>query len=246
MRFTPIIAVTILALLAIGSNAGAQVDPAATPETEVSASASMFRGGPARTGELPGPVPMGKPELRWRFTAGDDIDSSPTVAGDAVYVGSDDGHLYALEATTGAERWRFEVGGEVYASPAVAAGTVYIGSGNGSIYALDAVTGAERWRVSTPTTVFSCPAVADGVVYIGSGRTIYALDASTGAEQWHVLTGGLIYSCPAVADDTVYVGSDDGNLYALDVTGGTERWRFATGDQVRCLLYTSPSPRDRS
>src|SRR5215210_965824 len=170
MRFTSIIAVAILALLAIGSGVGAQVDPVATPETEATPITSMFRGGPERTGELPGPVPAGKPELRWHFTAGDDIDSSPTVAGDAVYVGSDDGHLYALDAMTGAERWRFEVGSDVYSSPAVAAGIVYFSSSNGSIYALDAVTGAERWHVLTPTAAFSCPAVADGIVYIGSGR----------------------------------------------------------------------------
>ena len=133
MRLTLIIVVAILALGVAGSATGAQVDPVATPETAATVSTSMFRGNPERTGELPGPVPMGRPELRWRFTAGDDIDSSPTVAGDAVYVGSDDGHLYALDATTGAERWRFEVGGDVYSSPAVAAGTVYLGSGSGSI-----------------------------------------------------------------------------------------------------------------
>jgi hypothetical protein len=134
VRFTPIIAV--LALLAIGSGAGAQVDPAATPETEATPITSMFRGSPERTGELPGPIPAGQPELLWLFTAGKDIDSSPAVAGDAVFVGSDDGRLYALDATTGAERWRFEVGGEVYASPAVVGSVLFIGSTNGDVVAI--------------------------------------------------------------------------------------------------------------
>jgi outer membrane protein assembly factor BamB len=32
---------------------------------------------------------------------------TPAVAGDTVYFGSHDGHLYAIDVATGAERWRF-------------------------------------------------------------------------------------------------------------------------------------------
>jgi outer membrane protein assembly factor BamB len=37
----------------------------------------------------------------------------------AVYVGSDDGTLYALAARTGRPRWRFLTGDYVHSSPAV-------------------------------------------------------------------------------------------------------------------------------
>ena len=48
-----------------------------------------------------------------------------------VYVGSDDGNLYALDASTGAKVWNFTAGGllKSVTSPAVANGIVYTGGG---------------------------------------------------------------------------------------------------------------------
>lgn len=100
--------------------------------------------------------------------------SSPAVAEGAVYVGSDDGSVYAIDAETGMERWAFATGDEVAASPAVADGIVYIGSLDDSVYALDAETGEERWRLATGSGVFRSPVVADGVVYTGFG-ILYAI-----------------------------------------------------------------------
>ncbi len=61
---------------------------------------------------------------RWRFaTYGERILGSPAVAAGAVYVGADDGFLYALDAATGRERWRAPYGGD----PTVVDGVVYVG-----------------------------------------------------------------------------------------------------------------------
>ena len=40
--------------------------------------------------------------LVWSYTTGDEVSSSPAVAGGVVYVGSLDGKVYALNAATGA------------------------------------------------------------------------------------------------------------------------------------------------
>jgi outer membrane protein assembly factor BamB len=50
--------------------------------------------------------------------------SSPTMAGDIVHVGSNDGNVYGLDARTGALVWRFATQGRVASSPAVAGGVV--------------------------------------------------------------------------------------------------------------------------
>jgi outer membrane protein assembly factor BamB len=63
--------------------------------------------------------------------------SSPAVAGGVVYVGSYDGHVYALDAKTGERLWRYQTGDEVVSSPAVAGGVVYVGSWDDYLYALD-------------------------------------------------------------------------------------------------------------
>jgi outer membrane protein assembly factor BamB len=75
-------------------------------------------------------------EERWRFPANDWVRSSPTVAGETVYVGADTGSVYALDVSTGRPQWRHRVGDRVSASPAVADGTVYVGADTG-IHALD-------------------------------------------------------------------------------------------------------------
>jgi outer membrane protein assembly factor BamB len=60
------------------------------------------------------------------------------VANGVVYVGSDDGNVYALSASTGAELWSFTTPGPVSSSPAVADGVVYVGYWGG-VYALSLV-----------------------------------------------------------------------------------------------------------
>jgi outer membrane protein assembly factor BamB len=64
----------------------------------------------------------------WRFQTGAAIQSSPVVVGGAVYLGSMDGNVYAVDAATGTELWRFSTSDRVVSSPAIADGTVYGGS----------------------------------------------------------------------------------------------------------------------
>jgi len=66
--------------------------------------------------------------------------SSPAVADGVVYMGSDDGNLYALNATTGALLWKYTTGGWVASTPAVANGVVYFGGGGSTLYALNTST----------------------------------------------------------------------------------------------------------
>jgi outer membrane protein assembly factor BamB len=112
------------------------------------------------------------------------------VANGVVYYGSFDysvaaltGHVYALNASTGAQLWSFETGGPVTSSPAVANGVVYISS-NGNLYALNASTGAKMWSYAAANIVDS-PTVVNGVVYIiCEPGPLLALNASTGAKMW--------------------------------------------------------------
>lgn len=53
-----------------------------------------------------------------------------------VYVGSNDGHLYAFDCATGALKWKFRTGGEVHGSPVIADGVVYIASDDGHLYSV--------------------------------------------------------------------------------------------------------------
>jgi hypothetical protein len=83
------------------------------------------------------PEPLPEPTRRWTVSTGSEVASSPAVAGTAVYVGSDDGNVYAPDAADGTERWRVGTGDSIRSSPVVASDTVYVGGRDGTVSALD-------------------------------------------------------------------------------------------------------------
>lgn len=222
----------------------------------LAAQSPMFRGSPDHRGVAAGPVPTLE-QVVWRFRTEGRVLSSPAVVGDALYIASTNGRLYAIDRATGRERWSYATQGPVSSSPAVALGLVFISSVDGFVHAVDAATGERRWRFATrgerrftapgihgaiPRTermpdsfdVFlSSPTVVGDVLYIGSGdQHVYALDARSGAKRWEFATGDVVHATPAVVDGVVYIGSWDRNLYALDAASGRQRWRYTTGNDT--------------
>ncbi len=188
---------------------------------------AMFRHDLGHSGTTDSSSTLPQGELKWVFSTGAPIHSSPAVADGTVYVGSQDSKLYALDAATGAKRWEYKTGSWVESSPAIANGVVYFGSNDGRLYALDAHSGEKLWDFKTKYTIKSSPAVADGVVYFGAGDYyVYALDAVTGEKLWDFKTGGYVDSSPVVANGIVYVGSGDDFFYALHALSGRFRLHF--------------------
>jgi polyvinyl alcohol dehydrogenase (cytochrome) len=68
-----------------------------------------------------------------------------TFANGVVYAGSTDavGHVYAMNAATGAIKWSFATGGSVASGASIASGTVYWGSGYGQ-FAMNGTTGNNK------------------------------------------------------------------------------------------------------
>jgi len=137
--------VLLIAHLVAGAALAAQLSapsvaaaPAVVAAVEPSA---QFRGGPEHAGVYATRAPVDSAALLWSFATGGPVRSTPAVAGGAVYFGSGDGNLYALDAATGAERWQFRTGEQVHSSPVPADGAVYLGSDDGRLYALAAPTG---------------------------------------------------------------------------------------------------------
>lgn len=162
----------------------------------------------------------------------DYLHSSPIVVHGTVYVGSMDGHLYAVDHETGKERWKFPTLGKIRSTPVVDDGTVYFGSWDGHLYAVDAANGELRWRFDTGGIIQSSAAVAGGMVVVGSrSAKIFALDAGTGTMAWeHVhKDGSWVESTPVIHEGVVYIGSSDAlELFAFDLDAGGELWTFKT------------------
>ena len=132
-----------------------------------------------------------------------------------VYVGSEDYHLYALDATTGVLLWSDVTGGAVNSSPAVAHGVVYFSAEDYYAYAVNASTGALLWSYALGNYPDSGLAVANGVVYVTQNYgTTTALNASTGIRLWSYDIP-LPFS-PSVVNGMVYVGDNQSSyVYAF-------------------------------
>src|SRR6202035_3340101 len=174
--------------------------------------------------------------------------SSPAVWNGAVYFGSGDGNVYALDAGSGALKWKFKTGDVVHASPAIADGKLYIGSWDSWFYALDAVTGTQLWRFKTgedPAVhnqqgIQSSATVANGIVYFGCrDSNLYALDAATGEKRWVFNNkGSWVITSPIAHDGKVYFAtSDTATLHIVDAATG------APVDSVKFQwpIFASPS-----
>lgn len=175
--------------------------------------------------------------------------SSPVVSNGAVYFGSGDTNIYALDAATGNLKWKFKTGDVVHASPAISKGTLFVGSWDGYFYALDAATGEEKWRFKTgedpnihnQVGIQSSAAVADGVVYFGCRDSkFYAVDVATEKQLWSFDNkGSWVIGSPAVLDSRVYFAtSDSGLFHALDAKSGASLFSL---DNKHWPMFSSPA-----
>ena len=204
-------------------------------------------------------MPLGN--LKWAVKTSGKIFSSPVVYDGVLYIGSEDGNLYAIDEKTGKTHWKFKTGGAVHSSPAVFKNTVYIGSFDGYYYAIDTKTGRVKWKFKTggekwfgeigylgfkPVDQYmddlwdfflSSPVInpddKNPRIFFGSSDgNVYALNANTGELKWKFEAKGSIHCSPVLYKNTLYIGSWDANMYAIDAETGKMRWKFETGTQL--------------
>jgi outer membrane protein assembly factor BamB len=233
-----------LALVTLSVCAAASVAAAAEEASpQRSVPPAMFRGDSAHRADY-GPPGIRNLSLEWRFATGGKVRSSPVVAGELVLVGSEDGHLYAIDRTSGQERWRYHTRGAVTSTAAVAGSRAFVVGGGGSLHALELDSGRLLWTLSTGEPEIyeqrpgeprnwdfyaSSPVIAgDTIVIGGADGVVYAVDVADGTPRWKRAIGGPIRSTPAISTGSVYAGTMRGVLVALSLDDGEPRWTFDT------------------
>jgi polyvinyl alcohol dehydrogenase (cytochrome) len=155
-------------------------------------------------------------KLKWAFgfPGATRAQAQPTLLGGALFVGSQSGKVYALDARTGCTHWVFDAETGVRSAITIAASgdgwSAYFGDQRGNVYAIDAMTGALRWKTDVerhPAAMISgAPTLAGGVLYVSvssyeevSGAnphyeccsfrgSLVAVDAATGKMLWQSYT----------------------------------------------------------
>lgn len=168
--------------------------------------------------------------------------STPLLYGETLYIGSEDGSLYALSTATGETRWRFRTARAVRSSPVMADSVLFIGSDDHRVYAVQAKDGKELWSYKTQGGVMAAPVIAGDAVYaVSYDQTLYCLDRVSGHLKWTFRTDGSLYGTPAVQGNRVFLGSNDRRVYCLDADTGTVSWRYETKGVIRATPVVSGS-----
>ncbi len=197
------------------------------------------------------------PRLLWAFSLGESVNarSQPAVAGGRVFVGSEQGRVWAIDAATGCSWWMARTDLPVRSAIVVDtaangdAATLYFGDLAGAVYALDATTGARKWKTKVDphfaAIVTGAPQVYRGVLYVPVSSyesalpaqptyscctfrgSVVALDAATGRVIWQTHT---------IADSARPAGNSIGGTGHKGPSGAAV-WSTPTIDERLGRLY---------
>ncbi|HEX8828461.1 MAG TPA: PQQ-binding-like beta-propeller repeat protein, partial [Xanthobacteraceae bacterium] len=206
------------------------------------ASWTQFRNGPDNNVVLGGDL-----ETTWRIETGGQISSSPTVGDGTLYIGNNNGQLYAVDPTNGHVRWTAKVINPLMSAPLIYNGSVIVGEGDptsqGSspsepimvgqgpsyIIAFDQQTGKLRWQMPMRGSAMPTPAIIDGILvdHDGAGR-ITGLDPGTGHKHYQRDIGSMASMTailPVGSGEFVTAGVGTNAVWRLSAHDGSTIWR---------------------
>jgi formylglycine-generating enzyme required for sulfatase activity/outer membrane protein assembly factor BamB len=181
----------------------------------------------------------------WSFLTGGKVVCSPIVVDGVVYVGSGDGHLYALDANAGTQRWRTALGGAVNSTPTVVSNIVYVGCNNGYLYAIYATNGAVQWQYKNANVaVNGAVAVAYRHVFAGWGHNQsdlvgFAIDGPyMGQERWRFRLGSPNGGPggPSIYGTDIYQFGNDNMCWGIDLRTEYPAWQFVGTHCQACMV----------
>lgn len=178
----------------------------------------------------------------------------PVAGLDKIFIGSENGKIYALDAQTGKLAWQANIKGEVINAPAIESGIVVVNSASGVMKAFNANDGVELWKIEQDVPALtlrgiSTPVIASGGVIVGTGKgavNVYLLEK--GQQGWSTEIGEAtgstelervidVDSAPVVFGDKIYAVSARGNLAAIELKSGRILWKRQYSSYRQMAIY---------
>ncbi len=173
----------------------------------------------------------GKLQGRYITPGKSQLTTSPIVQGDTVYVGAQNGRLYALDASTGelaAGAYKMpnrqagvDMGGDLANEPTIIDGQMYYVTTNADARCLNLSSGVIKWTVHLTADVATAKPVfyGDGF-YLAAGTTFSSFRASNGQMRWTISLPTDCAVPPVVdSDGNAYIILGDRSIYALNPRG---------------------------
>jgi outer membrane protein assembly factor BamB len=158
------------------------------------------------------------PRLLWSTPIGN-VDGSAVLVGSVLYVGTNAGTLYALDAGSGTVNWSLPLGdGAIkgFVFPYLAGGNLFLSTGT-KIWSVS-LAGWPVSSIPSPSTPIVVPGAADVLVGGGDGQ-LYQLDMVSPTPPTGIVLGEgtAAVGVPALdlLNSMIYVGTDEGVIYGV-------------------------------
>lgn len=146
-----------------------------------------------------------------------DIDADPVIYDHHIYAATYQGHIAALNWSTGEILWSHEISS--YTGMAASMNAIYVTDAQSRVWGFNAATGDVNWRQDDlQYRVISAPALMGHYVMIGDGQGyLHWLNASNGRIAAREHPGSNISANPLVENNTAYILTNNGHLYAYQL-----------------------------
>ncbi len=220
------------------SRARAEADKSVPTVVDDGSSWTMFGGGQGLLGHASGTL-SDRLGLLWKYKTGAEVKSSAAISKGAIFIGSSDANVYAIDLRTGQKQWSYATQDAVESAPCVLEGVVFVGSSDGFLYALNADTGQLKWKYETDGEILGSPnwtVSADGQrkwILIGSyDSRVHCVDAESGQAVWTYETDNYVNGAPAVADGMCVFGGCDALIHAIALANGSPVAEIDSGSYI--------------
>ena len=238
-----------------------------TPDLKRSTRSSDWGGTPQNTrfitANIAGLESSDVPQLRlkWAFAYPNATRAraQPVIAGDSVFMGSQDGTIYALDVDSGCVRWAFKADAEVRSAITIEAtkrGEIesrpkaYFGDFIGNVYALDASSGMLVWKSNLEdhhnVTITGSPKLHKDRLYVPMSSSEWASAADPayecctfrgGIAAFDVADGRLVWKSHTIPEQPKLTGKKNIQGTTLWAPAGAPVWGSPTIDEKRNVVY---------
>lgn len=145
-----------------------------------------------------------------------DIDASPVIDGDFIYINSYDDKLYCVSKTKGEIIWSAKSGG--VSTPIIVGDRIVFSTSKGELISVAKSDGHEIWKYKSENGILTDPILFRGFIVTGESQgSLLLLDILTGELKGSFEPGRGVFSKPiaSLENKLIYFISGEGNIYSV-------------------------------
>jgi outer membrane protein assembly factor BamB len=203
---------------------------------------TQFRIGPQNNAVVDGTL-----QTSWRIETGSQISASPTVDDGKLYLGNNNGTLFAIDVRNGQVLWKSHVPNPLMSAPLIYGDLVIVGEGDptsrtsspsepvmvgqgpSALIAFDRASGNIRWQTMLKGSAMPTPAIINGILVNHDGAGwVNGLDPATGDVRYAHSIGSMASMSailPVGDGDFITAGVGSNAAWRMHADGGSIVWR---------------------